>query len=655
MNCRRPLDTYNLLPTARCLLLTGLLLLTACCLLPTVATAQTTNATLSGVVEDENGAVVPGVKISVTNPATGLERTVVTDSSGAYIVPLLPPATYTVTAEQTGFATVKFPNITLNVNDQRSLQIELKVGAVGGAVEVRADAVTVSTSPAVATTVDRTFVGNLPLSGRSFQSLIFLTPGIVATPSQFDNPGEFSVNGQRTNANYFTVDGVSANAGINANLAGNAVVSNALAGQLPGLGASGSTSTLVSVDALEEFKIQTSTYSAQFGRQPGAQAQLSTRSGTNDFHGTLFEYIRNEAFDARNYFNKEPARKPPTRLNQFGGTFSGPIYLPRFGDGGPGWYNGKERTFFFFSFEGQRLRLPVPPNKFNTVPSLRIRQLAPAQFKPILNAFPLPTGDEILVSCDPATAGCSPAGTRPSGDAPWLVAFSDPKSQDATSIRIDHKISDRHSFFGRYNHAPSNSLSRFWAQLWGDDFDSHLLTFGLTSSLSSRISNEFRFNHTRSSAEQKGWMDDFGGAVPIDVSVLLPGYSGELKNVEGRFAYRPAFGGSDIFIGDNSKTQQRQYNIVDNLTWAIGNHMVNFGFDFRRLAPVYGPLQYRQQAAFRLRTFEQETSFLNGNVFSVSVQGQGTAVRPRFDNFSAYIQDTWKVSRRLTFDLGFRW
>src|SRR6266508_3319885 len=242
----------------RYLSLAAFLLLAAHCSLLAVW-AQTTNATLSGVVEDQKGAVVPGVKITVTNPATGLERTVVTDDSGAYVVPLLPPATYTVTAEQTGFATVKFPNITLNVNDQRSLRIELKVGAVGGEVEVRADAVTVKTDVSVGTTIDRTFVGNLPLNGRSFQSLIFLTPGVVPTiSSTATDAGQFSVNGQRANSNYVTVDGVSANIGVSTTAGGGSDFSQNAAGALPGFSSLGTTSNLVSIDALEEFKIQTS-------------------------------------------------------------------------------------------------------------------------------------------------------------------------------------------------------------------------------------------------------------------------------------------------------------------------------------------------------------------------------------------------------------
>lgn len=634
------------------------LTLTSCLFVLFIVTttfAQTTNATLSGNVEDEQGSVIPGVRVTATDPATGLRRSVVTDTGGAYVIPLLPPGTYTVTAEGDGFTRVQFPNVVLNVNDRRSLRIQLSVGSITEAIEVRPDASLINTeSGTVATTVDRTFVGNLPLSGRSLQTLIFLSPGIVYSPSQASSPGEFSVNGQRSNANYFTVDGVAANTGINPLPPGNSSTSNQLSGMLPGLGATGSTSTLVSVDALEEFKIQTSTYSAQFGRQPGGQVQLSTRSGGNEFHGTVFEYIRNEAFDSNNWFENALGReRPPTRLNQFGGTFSGPVYLPRFGEGGRPLLSGKDRTFFFFSFEGQRLRLP--DNSLQNVPSLRLRNVAPDQFKPILNAFPLPTGDEILVTCNPATAGCLPNGTRPTGVAPFFSSHSNPSSQDATSIRIDHKISNAHSFFGRYNYAPSNSLIRNLARLSGTEASSHTFTSGLNSIFTSRLTNDFRFNYTRSRAVSSSELDTFGGAVPIDDSVLLPGYTGETNQVQGVWSMLTTEGIVGLTVGDSAENQQRQYNFVDNLTWTVGNHSLTFGFDYRRLAPILAPLRYSQFARPNIQTAAQEALFLQGRVQFVNINSQGGVVRPRFDNISTYVQDAWRVSRRLTLDLGLRW
>src|SRR6185503_15442605 len=180
--------------------------------------------------------------------------------------------------------------------------------------------------------------------------LIALTPGVVLVPSSsVNNVGQFSVNGQRANANYFTVDGVSANTG---NGVG-AVPGQATSGTLPGLTTFGGTNSMVSVEAMQEFQVQTSTYSAEYGRVPGGQISIVTRSGSNEFHGSLFDYVRNDKFDANDWFaNRTRQARPPERQNDFGATLGGPVLLPRFGEGGAQpWYDGRNKTFFFFSYE----------------------------------------------------------------------------------------------------------------------------------------------------------------------------------------------------------------------------------------------------------------------------------------------------------------
>src|SRR6266508_4536594 len=262
--------------TNRCVVFVCAVLLTVYCFLPT-AVAQSTTATLTGTVEDQNGAVIPGVSITIQNTATSFERQTATSDAGGFIVPLLPPGNYTVTVKRDGFTPVEIRNVILNVGDQKSLPIVLKAGGVTETVLIDADAPLINESPAVGTVVDRQFVGNLPLNGRTFQSLISLTPGVVLTKATVAEQGQFSVNGQRPNSNYFTVDGVSANIGSSpGNVAGQST-----AGSLPGFGATGGTNNLVSVDALQEFKVQTSTYAPEYGRTPGAQGQIVTRSGTN--------------------------------------------------------------------------------------------------------------------------------------------------------------------------------------------------------------------------------------------------------------------------------------------------------------------------------------------------------------------------------------
>ena len=305
--------------------------------------AQSATATLTGTVTDETGAVVAGATITVTDSAKQLERQITTNSDGFFILPQLLPSHYKIKVQRTGFATAELPDVVLNVGDQSSIRIQLKVAQVGETVTIT-DAMVVSDSPAVATLVNRQFVENQPLNGRSFQTLVELSPGVVLTPSNLVTPGQFSVNGQRASSNYFTVDGVSANFGSTAST----TLYETAGGGVPAYSSQGSTASLASVDAVQEFSIQTSTYAPEFGRQTGAQVQLVTRSGTNDWHGSLFEYLRNDKFDANNFFaNARGLARPPIRQNDFGGVVGGPMHLPKqvFGPLG---YDGRNRTFFFF-------------------------------------------------------------------------------------------------------------------------------------------------------------------------------------------------------------------------------------------------------------------------------------------------------------------
>ena len=227
-----------------------------------------------------------------------------------------------MTVRRDGFAPIEVKNVVLNVGDQKALPIQLSAGDVNATVQVTRDASLISESPAVGTVVDRQFVENLPLNGRSFQSLIALTPGVVVTRANSDTPGQFSVNGQRANTNYFMIDGVGANIGVSPGTN----VGIQTAGATPGLGATGGSNNLVSIDALQEFKVLTSSFAPEFGRSSGAQVQILTRSGTNDFHGTLFEYFRNEALDANDWFaNRIGSKRAPLRQHNFGGVLGRPL------------------------------------------------------------------------------------------------------------------------------------------------------------------------------------------------------------------------------------------------------------------------------------------------------------------------------------------
>lgn len=286
-----------------------------------VATSQTEGARISGRVTDPTDAVIVGAACEITNIETNVSITAITNKDGIYVIPDLRPAIYRLTIKKEGFRTDSQPNLRLYVQDAVNENFRLALGSASETSTVLAAEPLLQTDSAVVSTVvDQQFVQNMPLNGRSFQSLIEMTPGVAITP---ESNGQFSVNGQRTDANYFTIDGISANFGTNTGLNSAGVT---FGGTLPALTSGGGTNGLLSVDAMQEFRIQTSSYAPEFGRTPGAQISIVTKGGTNQWHGTAFDYLRNDIFDARNYFDSIPLPKPPVRQNDFGGTFGGPVW-----------------------------------------------------------------------------------------------------------------------------------------------------------------------------------------------------------------------------------------------------------------------------------------------------------------------------------------
>ncbi len=336
----------------------------------TVVHAQSTNASLTGRITDIAKALITDAKVAAISNSTNVRYETTTNGSGEYHLANLPPGLYRIEIEKSGFKKIIKPDVILHVQDALELDFEMTVGSVSESITVEAGAPPVNTESAtVSTVVDRTFVENLPLNGRSFQTLITLTPGVVLTATGFNDQGQFSVNGQRADANYFTVDGVSANFGVTGFIA----MMQSASGTLPALSASGGTNSLVSVDAMQEFRIQTSSFAPEFGRTPGGQISIVTRSGTNAFHGTLFEYFRNNSLDAKDWFvNFNGLAKPEERLNDFGGVLGGPVI--------------KDKTFFFFSYEGQRLR--QPSSLQTVVPDNQSRQHCSSRHASILERIP---------------------------------------------------------------------------------------------------------------------------------------------------------------------------------------------------------------------------------------------------------------------------
>src|SRR5579863_406413 len=606
------------------------------------ALAQLETATVSGQVVDPSGLSLAGAHIKLVDIDRDTTTTVATNNSGLYTFASVHPGRYRMEVDAAGFRKVNVTGLTLNVQDHIEQNFRLQIGSVAESVTVEANAQQVNTTDAtVCTVVDRQFAENLPLNGRSFQTLIELTPGVVLTPSnQFDS-GQFSVNGQRAASNYWTVDGVSANIGISASATGG----NGMGGTLGSFIAQGGTNSLVSVDALQEFRIQTSTYAPEFGRTPGGQISIVTRSGANQVHGSVFDYLRNDALDASDWFDGyidvPPLRKGEERQNDFGGTISGPIL--------------KDRTFYFFSYEGLRLRLPqtllttVPCDSSCAVAG-DVRTLAVPAMQPYFNAFPLPNGPEVL--CNPVSDPTCPSPGS-TGSAEFNKSFSNPSTLDAYSLRIDHKLKDNISLFGRYNSSPSEVVTRAssgqaLSVLSPSQINIQTATFGTTWTISPTIVDDLRFNYSRTNSFSSDTLDNFGGAVPLTALPFPAPFTNE--NALLTFAiFSLNSSGDTLRTGDSLRNLQRQVNLVDNIAVQTGSHMLKFGLDFRRLSPLAAPAQYIQGAYFT-----DVPSSETGNTYYGSTSSNVDATL-RFLNFSFFAQDTWHSSPRLTIVYGFRW
>ncbi len=630
------------MPNLRRLLCSFLLFFTAtlfvvCLVVPSSAVAQTELAGVYGRVTDQSGAVVVDAEVEIKNVETNLSVTVKTNQDGLYTIPSLHPGHYLISARKPGFKTVTVTQLDLNIQDNVVRNFALQVGSIVETVTITADELHMNTSDgSVSTVVDRKYLENMPLNGRSFQDLILLTPGIVTNSPQFGftgppavgKTGEFSVNGQRTESNYYTVDGVSANVGV---FPGDRV-GPGNSGSIPAGTALGTTQSLVSVDALQEFRVQSSTYSAEYGRNPGGQFSFLTRSGTNQWHGTAFDYLRNDYFDANNWFNNFLKKaEPPLRQNDFGGTVGGPIEIPHV-------YNGKDKTFFFLSYEGLRLLQPQAAT-INYVPDAALRLAAPASLQPVLNAFPVPNGPEALNAMG-----------NPTGKAQFIGSWSNPSSIDAYSIRLDHAIGERFRVFFRFSDAPSTAKTRLTggggtpSVTQGFKFTPRSYTFGATSALSAHFGNEFRLNYSSNLSELVDGMDNFGGAQPVNLAQLQQINSSEY-DVEVGLPFGAFASG---LIQKHVTGLQRQWNLTDSVIFSVGRHQLKAGVDYRRIAPI-------QKAGLRVAYSYRIQTQVNTNNPASALGFNFSDVSPLYTNFSAFAQDDWRITARLSLSMGLRW
>ena len=595
------------------------------CALPDFA--QTESATISGRIADTQGLAVAGARVSAINVSTNISHTTETNQEGFYNTPGLPPGMYRVIVEKEGFAQVVKPNVQLHVQDDIGINFSLQVGSVTESVTVTGGAPLVDTSNAsVGTVVPSEFVENLPLNGRSFHSLLEITPGVVLTPTQEQgDQGQFAINGNRSDSNYFSIDGASANFGITPS----SELGADGGGALPALSALGGTNNLVSIDGLQEFRLETSSFAPEFGRG-GAQLILVTRSGTNQIHGALFDYLRNDIFDANDWFaNNQGLPKPPIRQNDFGGVIGGPIY--------------KNKSFFFFSYEGLRLRQPKVA--ITDVPSLYARSNAVPAAQPLLDSYSLPNG--------PAT---STDGNGNPLTNQFSASYSDPATLDAYSLRIDQSLGSKFTLFGRFAYSPSEASIRAAggyaavSDLALTSLATQTNTIGLTALITPHITNDFRFNYSTDTGSIRFINDSFGGALPLPDGVAFPPGYGSSQTSNGGF-YILGIRGGQVQVGVNShNNRQHQLQFADSTSILQGNHQWKFGFDFRRLRPVLHP---RQFDAFPL--FFSMQSAINGVGDLWIIQNNTNTPEFLYHNYSAYVQDDWKLSERLTLNYGLRW
>jgi hypothetical protein len=581
------------------------------------AVGQSPNGTISGLVLDPSGRTIAGADILIANDATGLRYSGATNSEGIYAVPNLSPGDYRIQVSKVGFKTIIKPDIVLKVQDALAINFTLPVGATSETVTVEGGAPLLNTETAsVSTVIDRSFVESLPLNGRSFNTLLQLTPGVVIAPANnLQTPGQFSIAGQRTDANNFTVDGVSANFGVGAGTG----QSQSGTGTAQAFSAIGGTSSLVSVDALQEFRVETSSFAPEFGRTPGGQVVLSTRSGTNDFHGGAFDYFRNTIMDANDWFADQAGQpRAAEHHNDFGGFLGGPIL--------------KDKSFFFVSYEGARLDLPQ--TQVVPVPSDYARSIVPATAAPFIEAYPLPDNRPVT----PGVYVGSFTGT-----------YSNRATLNAASVRIDHTLSNRFSVFGRYDYAPSKTATRqdSLSEIVTSTANTQTLTVGVDMALSNTLSNTLRGNYSTQQAGSVFSMDSFGGARPLDPGLLLDTLP--LSQNEAVFLSLdlPSYA-----IGAGANNHTSQFNLVDGLARSMGSHLIKIGVDYRAIVLDEKPAEHGIDAlATDVQSFVSPGTA--GQVLLVT--GLEKTSKILTQAFSIYGQDTWRVSRKFTMTYGLRW
>jgi outer membrane receptor protein involved in Fe transport len=645
-----------------------------------LALGQAVTGSLVGTITDAGGAAVPGAKITITETNTGRAHNAVSNSEGGYVLPYLPPGTYKVEVEKQGFRKFVQDDVQLNTGATLRVNAALQVGNITERTEVTAASPLLQTESAdVSQAFEQKRIAELPINGRNFQSLIPLIPGVVPSNSTvgiFDNPQGtqfYQVNGQNNSANNFQIDGVDNNEPL-----------LGLVVQIP------------PAEAIQQFSVSTSNYDAEFGRAVGAVINVTTRPGSNDFHGSLYEFHNNSAFKARNYFNivrdaQGRLRVPNAIKNQYGGTFGGPIR--------------KNHTFFFGDYQGQNQRLGRTP-AIATVPIAAWRN---GDFSGAATIYDPNTGNAngtgrtAFGSNLIPTARISPVaqnilkllplpnlpGTSNNYLPPAIPFKLDTQSFD---VRVDHQYSDKTNFFVKYNYFQSTMAD---PAIFGDiggptatgDFNSlaegkgrnQVVTLNATHTFNSTLTTEARFGFTRyfNDARGPGFDRDISKEVGINGSNENdPAHKGlaviDIENFStfGQSFNLPTINGDNIF------------NWINNWTKVAGSHTFKWGADIRRLRmdrlQIQGISSFGPRGRFEFRptvtalcnavnasgtcTSSSTTSlansfasFLLGAPDRIGRATFTTTPTNRTTHIFFFGQDTWQVNHRLTLNLGLRY
>ena len=578
-------------------------------------------ATLTVTVVDPSVAVVPGAKVTLTDLQKGTVSKGETNENGFVAFNLLPPGEYSLDVEGAGFEKFHVAHLMLQVRDRQTLQAALKLmAAPGTTVVVTSAAQAVSNDVAQGISLDQQYLQNLPSNGRNAESLIAMAPGIT-TAAGGKGDGGFNANGLRSNTNYYTMDGVSVNTSTGGGPGGGPGGPGGGGGPAPG---AGSSTEMISIDALQEMKVQTSSVAPEFGRSPGAQVVMTSRGGGNNFHGLLYYYKRSDAFDANDWFaNSGGYPKGRERQDRPGGVFGGPIV--------------KSKTFFFVSFE--KLKLQSPQTVVADVPDLAARKSAPAALRPYLSAFPYPNGAELGSSA-----------------AEYRAVLSNPSRSSSGSIRIDQTLTPSTTIFVRYSLTPSSSVSRGSQMstpnvVQNQSSRSQLVTTGITHVFGDSSINDLRVNYSDSNATGYSTMDSYGGAVPLTDSLVFPG---GVTSANGSFSLN-VLGVAGYSYGGHSANRQQQVNVVDSFTTTVREkHHLKAGVDYREQLKTSQRTPYSLGVSFDGVTGYDE-SLLTGIALNGQVSSNVGTVYPTYTNLSAYGQDTWRATERTTVTYGLRW